>query len=288
MRKPTEGQQAGSAKAEETGSAKAEEAGSAKAEEATPLAERLLSVPALAAVAVVASIVVGIVAALLSSSQVSSASGAAEWVAVGVALVAVLATVAGGFVFEARDRAVRLRSEEIRVRVRSAEDGLAKAISDAIQADGAEERRLDEALLLSRVWQSVTARLEQYHDDAQSQGRRAFNAAMTAMSVGFLATIGCGAVAVFLATTNTAAVVIGSLGAVSAALSGFVARTYLRTYESVSGQLRGYFSQPVEASRYLSAERAIHVSGLPEDARRDLMKALVSAMVAPPTGGGPV
>ncbi len=91
---------------------------------------------------------------------------------------------------------------------------------------------------------------------------------------------------IFLAATNTGAVVIGVLGAVSAALSGFVARTFLRAYESVSTQLQGYFSQPVEASRYLSAERAIHVSGLSEDARRELMMSLVAAMVAPPSRDG--
>lgn len=184
-----------------------------------------------------------------------------------------------------RDRSARKQSAEIRNRLRIAEDDLSEALNKATRASSDEQRRLDEALLLSRVWQSVTARLDQYHDDAQSQGRRAFNASMTAMWVGFLITAGCGAVAVFLATTNTGAVVIGALGAVSAAMAGYVARTHLRAYEAVSGQLQGYFSQPVEASRYLSAERAIHVSGLPEDARRELMSLLVAAMVAPPGDG---
>lgn len=238
-------------------------------------------------VTLVGGIVAAITGAALGSVQ-SESSPLPDWVVVVSAVGLALVALGLAWAVEARDQANRRRSKEIRDRVRSAEDGLSKAIEETVHADDPDDRRLDEALFLSRVWQSVTARLDQYHDDAQSQGRRAFNAAMAAMSVGFLITVGCGAVAVFLATTNTGAVVIGSLGAVSAALAGFVARTYLRAYESVSGQLQGYFSQPVEASRYLSAERAIHVSGLPEDARRDLMKALVSAMVVPPKPEGAV
>lgn len=210
------------------------------------------------------------------------------WAQVGFLLLLAFSTAGFGVLAAARARSMRLHSAAIRDRVRSAEQDLSRAIEHAVRAVNDEQRHLDEALLLSRVWQSVTARLSQYHDDAQSQGRRAFNAAMTAMWVGFAVTAGCGAVAVFLATTNTGAVVVGALGAVSAALSGYVARTHLRAYEAVSGQLQGYFSQPVEASRYLSAERAIHVSGLSDEARRDLMKSLVAAMVAPPArDGGP-
>lgn len=212
----------------------------------------------------------------------TSEAGILAWDQGLISVVFAIGAAAVTWISYSRSRAVRLRSAEIHDRVRSAEDDLSQALAKTIRAANLEQRRLDEALLLSRVWQSVAARLDQYHDDAQSQGRRAFNAAMIAMWVGFLVTAGCGAVAVFLATTNTGAVVVGGLGAVSAALSGYVARTHLRAYEAVSGQLQGYFSQPVEASRYLSAERAIHVSGLSEEARRDLMKALVSAMVAPP------
>lgn len=235
-------------------------------------------------------IVVGLLVAagvvVLGLSVATRSGSIADAVLVMLSSLGAVLTAMVGLRSIVRDRLGRIESAEIRDRVRIAETDLSEALKQATRASNEEQRRLDEALLLSRVWQSVTARLDQYHDDAQSQGRRAFNASMTAMWVGFLITGGCGAVAVFLATTNTGAVVIGALGAVSAAMAGYIARTHLRAYEAVSGQLQGYFSQPVEASRYLSAERAIHVSGLSEDARRELMTSLVAAMVAPPARDG--
>lgn len=139
-----------------------------------------------------------------------------------------------------------------------------------------QDRERDE-LLLAPTWRAVNARLNSYHFDAQRQGRTAFVFAMSAMILGFLFLAGSAWLALG-AQSTAGATVAGVLGATSAVVSGYVSRTFLRTYQETSVQLRGYFAQPVEAARFLFAERAIAVSGLPDAQRKDLMYALVQAM----------
>ncbi|MFD2024157.1 hypothetical protein [Promicromonospora aerolata] len=179
------------------------------------------------------------------------------------------AVVVGGYIM----RAIALyqadrRYDEVRTRVQAAEDALQVALESQ-----------DQNLALQRIWAVVHERLEQYHQDAQRQGRIAFSRAMGAMSLGFLILAACVA-ATFFATSAIGIVVTGSLGAISAGVAGYVSQTYLRAYQDSAIHLRAYFAQPVEASRFLFAERAIAVSGLPDADRAELMKVLVHAMVA--------
>lgn len=151
--------------------------------------------------------------------------------------------------------------------------------AESRRKDEAEEaRQQDEAMVLAKLWASVNRRIDKYHDDAQNQGRQAFLAAMMSMWIGFALLIASG-VAALVAPTATGVVVSGSLGAVSAAVSGYVARTFLRTHQETSFHLRNYFLHPVEMSRYLSAERAIGESGLDPESRAELMRILVHSMV---------
>ncbi|MEV7111131.1 hypothetical protein [Streptomyces anulatus] len=78
------------------------------------------------------------------------------------------------------------------------------------------------------------------------------------------------------------AIVAGGLGAVSAALAGYVAKTFVRSQEAAATHLRSYFDQPLELSRYLAAERLVADGELSQEQRGEILSALVQAMVAGP------
>ncbi|MET9136724.1 TRADD-N-associated membrane domain-containing protein [Streptomyces parvulus] len=136
-------------------------------------------------------------------------------------------------------------------------------------------------LTLPELWTVTHTRLDLYHDIATGQARRSFRNAQAAMITGFVLLIVFVAVAL-QASTTAGSVVAGGLGAVSAALSGFVARTFVKSQETAAAHLRAYFDQPLEFSRYLAAERLIADSALTEEQRAEALTALVQAMVTPP------
>ncbi|MFF9275023.1 TRADD-N-associated membrane domain-containing protein [Streptomyces griseosporeus] len=136
-------------------------------------------------------------------------------------------------------------------------------------------------LTLPELWTVTHTRLDLYHDIATGQARRSFRNAQAAMITGFVLLIVFVVVAL-QASTTAGSVVAGGLGAVSAALSGFVARTFVKSQETAAAHLRAYFDQPLEFSRYLAAERLIADSALTEQQRAEALTALIQAMVAPP------
>ncbi|WP_257231747.1 hypothetical protein [Streptomyces sp. Rer75] len=69
---------------------------------------------------------------------------------------------------------------------------------------------------------------------------------------------------------------------VSAALAGYVSRTFVKSQEVASSHLRAYFDQPLEFSRYLAAERLIEDAKPRQEQRAEVLTALVQAMVAGP------
>ncbi len=105
------------------------------------------------------------------------------------------------------------------------------------------------------------------------------------MGLGFALLVGFIAVAL-KASNATGSIVAGGLGAVSAALAGYVSKTFVKSQESAATHLRSYFDQPLEFSRYLAAERLIVDAGLTEEQRREVLMVLVQAMVAPSVAPG--
>ncbi|WP_445283563.1 hypothetical protein [Streptomyces sp. DSM 118148] len=138
-------------------------------------------------------------------------------------------------------------------------------------------------LTLPELWAVTHRRLDLYHEIALGQAARSFRNAQVAMVLGFLL------LAVFVAvalrsSTTAGSVVAGALGAVAAALAGYVSRTFIRSQEAAAGHLRAYFDQPLEFSRYLAAERLVVGAALNEERRAEVLGVLVEAMV---TGTGP-
>lgn len=227
-------------------------------------------------------------------------------VAVPVA-IAGLSAVTTLFVARAIRRESELPVRQSHERVRAAEQGLEKALrfqvievnSGTIQEPSSEgstsnvpgsEGRVDRArdgirpsrLALSELWAVTHSRLDLYHEIATTQASRSFRNAQAAMVLGF------GLLVIFVivalqASTTAGAVVAGGLGAVAAALAGYVSRTFVRSQEAAASHLRAYFDQPLEFSRYLAAERLVADSNLSDEQRAEVVTELAKAMIAGPS-----
>ncbi|MFJ6487065.1 hypothetical protein [Streptomyces californicus] len=142
------------------------------------------------------------------------------------------------------------------------------------------------ALGLPELWEATHARLDLYHQIATGQAKTSFRNAQIAMGAGFLLLVVFAGIALW-ASTTAVAIVAGGLGAVSAALAGYVAKTFIRSQEAAATHLRSYFDQPLELSRYLAAERLVADGDLSQEQRGEILSALVQAMVAGPQPPAP-
>lgn len=224
-------------------------------------------------------------------------SSASDWAAI---LVSVLTVMGVTSILAATFNSGR-EAETItnsRARVRAAERDLEAALRVAQSEHRQRERLGEEAgderpsqpsgatsgvarLTLPELWTVTHSRLDLYHDIATGQAQRSFRNAQAAMVCGFILLIVFVAVALN-ASTTAGSVVAGGLGAVSAALAGFVSRTFVKSQETAAAHLRAYFDQPLEFSRYLAVERLVADAGLTSEQRAEVLTAVVQAMVTPP------
>lgn len=217
-------------------------------------------------------------------------------------LIARMASVASSLMGEQK------RVQEGKQRVRVAEQGLEQAlrgpdvrdaahvsrVATEIPAQGGEisssepstsEGEVSDAvdmhprLALPELWSVTHSRLDLYHEIALGQARRSFRNAQAASGIGFTFLAAFVVVAIN-ASTTAGAVVAGGLGTVSAALAGYVSKTFVKSQEASASHLRSYFDQPLEFSRYLAVERIIADSGLNQEQRVQVLTALVQSMVA--------
>ncbi|MGW1553575.1 TRADD-N-associated membrane domain-containing protein [Streptomyces sp. NPDC002346] len=159
------------------------------------------------------------------------------------------------------------------------EDKDLKPDEEGPRAVSAARSGVTQHLALAELWAATHARLELYHKIATGQAKQSFRNAQAAMAVGFALLIAFVFVAL-QASTTVGSVVAGGLGAVSAALAGFVSKTFVRSQEAAASHLRSYFDQPLELSRFLAAERLIADSTLDDEQRAEILMTLVEAMVA--------
>lgn len=141
-------------------------------------------------------------------------------------------------------------------------------------------------MALPELWALTHKRLDHYHQTALGQARRSFRNAQVAMISGFLLLVVFVIVAIN-ASTTTGAVVAGGLGAVAAALAGYISRTFIRSQETSASHLRAYFDQPLEFARYLAAERVAMQGDLSSEQRAEVLTAMVQAMVTGPPPASP-
>ncbi len=239
-----------------------------------------------------------------------------QWqVGIGAIIFCISASMA--WIFRIRDHS--MSRDQARIRLRSAEDELARAISansihselrellSSILSQQEQDKHLqqpasvhlranslwlehaealpqtkDDLLALSALWNVTNSRLDLYHDIATSQARSSFRTAQGAIGAGFVMLVAF-AVLSFRTHSTASAITTGALGAVSAALAGYIGKTFVRSQESAATHLRAYFDQPLEFSRYLAAERLLSgQQDLNEDQRAMLLRIVISAMVKAP------
>lgn len=188
---------------------------------------------------------------------------------------------------ESRERLTRAESaleQALRDRRRITADDVdidTQEVSEDVRRDAAARTRAQPSSLgLPELWEATHARLTLYHDIATGQAKTSFRNAQVSMAVGFVLLL-VFVVLALNASTTVGALVAGGLGAVSAALSGFISRTFIRSQEAAATHLRTYFDQPLELSRYLAAERLIADGDLIPKQRAEVLSSLVQAMVAP-------
>jgi hypothetical protein len=130
------------------------------------------------------------------------------------------------------------------------DDWRREKIYDAIRA--LEPEDVKQLILLNQ------RRMDQYHQMTLTQAAIAWRSSQMAMTAGMFVLVASAAVAIGASLDTTSKVVIGSLGAIGSALSGYVAATFLRARSQSLAQLNYYFRQPLATSYLLTAERLAH------------------------------
>jgi hypothetical protein len=102
--------------------------------------------------------------------------------------------------------------------------------------------------------------MEAYEVLTRRQAASSYRLSHLALAIG-LAVVVTGSVWALRADETSTQVVAAALSTVAAAISGFIARTYLRIYERTLEQLNHYFEQPLVSSYVLTAERLIDKMG---------------------------
>ncbi|MQW78193.1 hypothetical protein GHK92_20210 [Nocardioides sp. dk4132] len=106
------------------------------------------------------------------------------------------------------------------------------------------------------LWSVTQRRLDYYHQIATSQSRQSFIYGQVAAGLGLAIVLLC-AVLAAAADSTAASVSSALLGAAGAGLAGYIGATFMRSQDIAAQQLRAYFSQPLEFSRFLAAERLL-------------------------------
>lgn len=121
----------------------------------------------------------------------------------------------------------------------------------------AAERALDDLALESALIELLRRNrkvLSEYQAPVRRQAVTSYTYSQVAMAVGLIVIVG-GIIAVLATPTVASKITVGGLAATAAALSGFIAKTYLRVYEKAQDQLNYYFDEPLVTSYLLNAER---------------------------------
>jgi hypothetical protein len=133
---------------------------------------------------------------------------------------------------------------------------------------------------LATLWSLTQKRLDYYHKLATGQSEKSFTYGLLAAGIGFLI-IAASAVVAGLARSPTASVTAGLLGVGGGGLAAYIGATFMRLQENATSQLRAYFAQPLEFSRFLAAERLL--DKLDAGDRPAATQVIIAALAREPT-----
>jgi hypothetical protein len=143
------------------------------------------------------------------------------------------------------------------------------------ESEVSEDGQLD----LMKLWAVTQKRLDYYHQLATGQAEKSFNYGLIAAGVGFIVLVGS-AVAAAAGESTAASISAGLVGVAGGGLAGYIGRTFMRLQESAAVQLRAYFSQPLEFSRLLGAERLLEQldPGARQLATQEIIRAIAASV----------
>lgn len=120
------------------------------------------------------------------------------------------------------------------------------------------------------------SQMKAYESLTREQASSSYLLSHVALGVGLALVIGGGVAALAANGTPTKAAAAG-LAAIAVAVSGFLARTYLRIYERTLAQLNYYFNQPLISSYVLTAERL--ADKMSQERKDDVIVSIVAELV---------
>jgi hypothetical protein len=132
---------------------------------------------------------------------------------------------------------------------------------------------------LIRLWSATQKRLDIYHKIATSQSERSFLYAQVAAGMGFLVVVAAALIA-GISRSTAASIVAGVAGISGGGLAAYIGATFMKSQEMASTQLRAYFNQPLEFSRYLEAERLMHL--IDQKDRTETVQSIIMSITKPP------
>ena len=137
------------------------------------------------------------------------------------------------------------------------------------------------------LWIVTQKRLDYYHRIATTQAEQSFLYGQIAAGAGFVIVLVSVVVAAFAhsAVASISSVVSGLSGG---GLGAFIGATFMKSQDTASVQLREYFRQPLDFSKYLAAERLLEQldsSDRPAAIRR-MIEAIVGAAPSDETVNG--
>ncbi len=125
------------------------------------------------------------------------------------------------------------------------------------------------------LWAVTQKRLDYYHKIATTRSERSFLYGQIAAGIGFVVLLTVSVIAGF-AASPTASVTVGAVGIVGGGLGAYAGKTFMKSQEAAAAQLREYFLQPLEFSKYLAAERILEL--LDEKDRTSSVRLLIEAI----------
>ena len=125
---------------------------------------------------------------------------------------------------------------------------------DVMRAE--EDAIVDGEVDFVRLWRATQRRIDLYHDIATRQAKDSFRYGQWAAGVGFGVIVIAGVIALF-ARSSAASVGAAITGVAGGGLGAYIGATFMRSQDVASAQLRDYFRQPLELSKFLAAERLV-------------------------------
>jgi hypothetical protein len=128
------------------------------------------------------------------------------------------------------------------------------------------------------LWTVTQRRIDYYHRIATTQAEQSFLYGQIAAGAGFLIILI--SVIIAAAAHSTAASIGAAISGVSGGgLGAFIGATFMRSQDTASTQLREYFRQPLDFSKYLAAERLLEQ--LNKNERPAAIQHMIEAIVSP-------